>query len=123
MTTDWRCARSGGCCLEAGAVGMTVGELAAVRAVTSVPHLVTSVGAGRVEVSAVGGGRACAFYADGCTVYGVRPGMCRAYGCFRRPGAALTVEGHLGRVAESAGVRRVARRMLAEADAWTAACG
>lgn len=120
--SDWQCARSGDCCRHAGAVVMTPGELAAVRAVTSRPHLVTETGDGRVEVSSVDGGLTCAFYADGCTVYAVRPGVCRAYGCFRRPGEAYTAGGNIRRIGESAGVRRVALRLLTEAEAWTASC-
>lgn len=120
---DWACARSGCCCLAANAVGMTVGEWAAVKAAApSVPVIVVRMPDGRVEVSAVSG-RACAFYRDGCTVYAVRPGACRAYGCFRRPGEPYTDAGHFQRIQESAGVRRVQARLLTEAEAWTEACG
>ena len=122
---SWVCAQSGACCRSAGAVTMTVGEWAAVRAVApDVPVVVLDVRPGVVEVLAATGGDACAFYAAGCTVYPVRPGVCRAYGCFRRPGEAFAgMAGMIGRVQASAGVRRVAVRMVQDADVWTAAHG
>lgn len=117
---DWTCQRSGECCASSPVVGMTRGELAAVQAVSAVPVIVTEVGDGRVEVMAATGGSACAYWADGCTVYDVRPGVCRAYGCFRRPGEPYGgVEGMIARLHASAGVRRVAFRMADEAEAWT----
>lgn len=115
--SDWQCCRSGRCCTSP--VGMTEGEWARVRAeAPGVPVEAQHRFDGRVDVSRPGGG-SCAFYADGCTVYAVRPGVCRAFGCFGGDG---TVQGALKRVGESAGVRRVAFRMLDEGERWTTSC-
>lgn len=116
--TDWVCGRSGACCRAADAVGMTVGEWAAIRAVADRPVAVRAMPDGRVEVSRIEG-RGCPYYEGGCVVYDVRPGVCRAFGCFRRPGEAYTDDVMVRRVGASAGVRRVARRMLEEAERWT----
>lgn len=94
---------------------MTRGELAAIRAVDPREVVVRELADGRVEVSGLG--QRCAYYEDGCRVYAVRPGVCRAFGCFGGDG---TLAGMLGRMAESAGVRRVALTMGDEAEAWTA---
>lgn len=118
MPTDWVCQRSGACCTSP--VGMTEGEWARVRMeAPTVPVEVQPTFDGRVDVSRPGGGP-CAFYEGGCTVYPVRPGVCRAFGCF---GTTDGVAGMLRRVGESAGVRRVALRMLDEAESWTRSCG
>ena len=88
------------------------------------PVRTTEMSDGRFEVSNVDGSPVCPFYAEGCTVYAVRPGACRAFGCFRRPGEAFAgMDGMLARVKDSAGVRRVALRMMDEAERWTAGCG
>lgn len=122
--SDWTCAQSGCCCQAAGAVGMTVGEWAVVKAeAPDVPVIVVRMPDGRVEVSAVDGSKACPFYRDGCTVYPVRPGVCRAYGCFRGAGVPYSETGHFQRIRESSGVRRVQARLLEAAERWTAACG
>lgn len=98
---------------------MTVGEWARVQAAApDVPVVVQPCVDGRVEVARPDGA-ACAFYDGGCTVYAVRPAVCRAFGCFGGDG---TMPGMLQRVRESAGVRRRVREMLAEAEAWTARC-
>lgn len=118
---DWACARSGDCCTSP--VGMTVAEWRVVSAAApDVPVWLRALPDGRVEVSAREGER-CAFYRDGCTVYAVRPGVCRAFGCFRKEGEPFVEGGNLVRIAESAGVRRVQARMVVEAEQWTEACG
>lgn len=111
---DWQCARSGDCCRDVGGVTMTPGELAAVRAVSDRPHVYVGGEVFRVD------GRGCPWWEDGCTVYAVRPGVCRAYGCFRRPGEPFAgMPGMIARMRDSRGVQRVALRMLEEAEAWT----
>lgn len=96
---------------------MTTGELAAVRAVDDRAVTVKELLDGRVEVS--GTGEACPYYGSGCAVYAVRPGVCRAYGCFRKGAEPFYPRIMLKRMTESAGVRRVALRMLDEAEQWT----
>ncbi len=120
MSKDWTCCQSGRCCREAVSVTMTRGELQAVSAAAGAREVRTTwLPDGRCEVSRVDGSAECPFYEDGCTVYAVRPGVCRAFGCF---GTTDGVAGMLRRVGESAGVRRVAVRMMDAADAWTAGC-
>ena len=124
--SDWVCRQSGQCCEAAGAVTMTRAEWARVHAARpEVSVIVRDVSRrdGRVEILAAAGGTCCPFYEGRCTVYDVRPGACRAYGCFRqREGMPFVADSIFRRYAESAGVRRVADRMVAAADAWTARC-
>ena len=98
---------------------MTPGEWAKVKAAAPDVLVVVTQWEGGVEVSREGGGEACAFYNHACTVYAVRPGVCRAFGCFGTNG---TMAGMLKRVGESAGVRRVALKMFDAAERWTKAC-
>lgn len=114
---EWRCCQSGDCCRAASAVVMTVGEWAAVQAVDGREVGVRTVG-DRVEVFNLYG-TGCPYYAGGCVVYAVRPGVCRAFGCFRRGTEPYTDDVMLRRVRESAGVRRAARKMGEEAEQWT----
>lgn len=114
---EWRCRQSGACCRSASAVVMTPGELAAVQAVDGREVGVRTVG-DRVEVFHLHG-TGCPYYEGGCVVYAVRPGVCRAWGCFRRGAEPYTDDVMLRRLRESAGVRRAARRMLDEAERWT----
>lgn len=116
--TDWRCRQSGDCCRAADAVVMTVGEFAAVRAVDARAVAVCQLGDGRVEVGKLDG-RGCPYYENGCRVYPVRPGVCRAYGCFRKGTEPYTDDGMRRRMAESKGVRRLAVRMWEEGERWT----
>ena len=99
---------------------MTRGEYASVVEMSRRPHVTREMPDGRVQVYRVDGGLACPWYDGGCTVYPVRPGVCRAYGCFRKAGEAWTMEGHLARIRGSRGVQRVQARMLEAAEAWTA---
>lgn len=117
--TDWRCRQSGDCCRAADVVGMTAGELAAVRAVDRRDVAVRHLADGRVEVAKLDG-RGCPYYEGGCRVYEVRPGVCRAYGCFRKGAEPYTDDLLQRRMAESAGVRRLAVRMWEEGERWTA---
>lgn len=116
---DWRCRQSGDCCRAADAVVMTPGELAAVRAVDGRAVAVCELGDGRVEVGKLDG-RGCPYYEGGCRVYAVRPGVCRAWGCFRKGTEPYADDLMQRRMAESAGVRRVAGRMVEEGARWTA---
>lgn len=97
---------------------MTPGEWAAVRAVDDRPVVTRELPDGRVEVGRLEG-RGCPYYEGRCVVYAVRPGVCRAFGCFRRPGEAYTDDVMWRRLRESAGVRRVAARMVGEGERWT----
>lgn len=115
---EWRCRQSGACCRAASAVVMTPGELAAVQAVDGRDVAVRALPDGRVEVGHLRG-TGCPYYEGGCVVYAVRPGVCRAWGCFRRGAEPYTDDVMLRRLRESAGVRRAARRMLDEAERWT----
>lgn len=97
---------------------MTPGEFAAVRAVDDRAVGTRGVDGGRLEVFSLTG-LGCPYYAGGCQVYAVRPGACRAWGCFRKGTEPYRDDLMLTRLRESAGVRRVALRMLEEAEAWT----
>jgi len=116
----WTCQQSGACCRAADAVVMTRGELAAVQAVDARPVAIIETGDGRVEVANLHG-RGCPYYDHGCQVYPVRPGVCRSFGCFRRPGEAYHDGIMRQRMAQSAGVRRAALDLWDEAEAWTKA--
>jgi len=115
---DWRCRQSGDCCRAAGAVVMTPGEFAAVRAVDDREVGTRVVSGGRLEVFNLHG-TGCPYYENGCAVYAVRPGVCRAWGCFRKGTEPYRDDLMLVRMAESAGVRRVAGKMVEEGERWT----
>lgn len=115
---DWRCRQSGDCCRAAAVVVMTPGEFAAVRAVDDREVGTRLVSGGRLEVFNLHG-TGCPYYASGCAVYAVRPGVCRAWGCFRKGTEPYRDDLMLTRMAESAGVRRVALRMVGEGEQWT----
>jgi Fe-S-cluster containining protein len=78
----WTCQRDGACCREPDEVVMTLAERDEVeRAVPSgvvlsfLPHADPRF----VRLSA----KPCPLYADGCTVYAVRPYNCRRFACLR----------------------------------------
>lgn len=80
----------------------------------------------RQHIVRVDGQRGCPFLLGRgtCAVYDVRPGVCRAYGCFRKSPSDpyRGMDGMLARFHDSAGVRRVALRMFNEAEEWTRGC-
>lgn len=128
---DWICHRTGDCCREAQGVVATEGEVAAMRAaapdVTVARQEVATpdpdTGTPRVHLFRVDGSPGCPYYDDGCRVYDVRPGPCRAFGCFRRSATDpyRGVSGATLRWRESAGVRRRQLEMVRDAADWTKA--
>jgi hypothetical protein len=77
----WTCAQTGDCCRETDEVVMTHAEQAEITrarpdiAASFLPHVDPAF----VRLVA----QPCPFYADGCTVYAVRPYSCRRFACLR----------------------------------------
>lgn len=123
---SWRCCKSGDCCRDVYGVAVTDGELAAVR--TQAGGITFGLMEGdetRQHLVRVDGQRGCPFLVDNrCVVYDVRPGVCRAYGCFRKSPTDpyRGMDGMLARFKDSAGVRRVALKMYNDAEEWTRGC-
>lgn len=114
---DWACQRTGDCCRVTETVQVSRSELAALRgARPDVEPLIVSQAGARVEIAA----GPCPYLAadGGCSVYAVRPWRCRVWACFRRAGEGYAHDALERRLADSAGVRRVWRLMLTEAEPW-----
>jgi len=96
LQKDFKCAGCGNCCTKVHAI--TLAE-------TDIPHLAeklhmgvkafeeayvtkTPLGETRLKMD----GKICPFYEDGCTVYEVRPKVCRAFPNSSRALAALSAE-------------------------------
>lgn len=134
---QWRCQRSGDCCIKPAEVVMKAEELDAIRV-----HMLTRPELHGIEVrlrhleDGLVGMQAgpCPFFVlKSCVVYEVRPFNCRRFGCMRPDPAAEPFEADsttpLGcrnlanRLAVSAAARKLAKWMQKRAQAWALAHG
>jgi len=133
ITPGWQCQRTGDCCTQVPALRMTVAERAAIDASGISPQrpaawdLTSETGWAFLQA------QPCPYFTRDenrqgvCTIYAVRPFVCRRFGCFRPVPDKEPLEldrSPLGcrnlsdRVGQSAEVLHAYRRMQRKAQEW-----